>query len=619
MSMAAVATSLLLATSSFSYAEAVGESFEDQKVQLRGASRSMAALVPTSSSSVDDRFTDDRKSVRLPVSPGIADSVDATELPCMVQTICEQPELSILCGFITSNLWEWNSTKGTDNFLLGESAGTFLAPIDEAFEDYGTLLSRILTSDMANPSIVENVLLYHMIQSDEFSNTTELFPSVGDFECNGKLLMANGQTTTTVCFDDFSKHQLGFGNMNMRNAPKVIEKGIETCDGSVVMHFVDELILPPLPLAGIPVPATPSFIETSVCPIEKPELNGACRDTGGSCGYSYSYDGCTWNDLQCVPTLVCTCSDIGTDGIGGWRCSLDLTKALKTCPEPDVVVSTPRSSVNSSVVEKPPQKPAFDSRGLPKGRCDPNEPLPTPSDECPAQKSDSCGGYTAGKVCEFGHMYQGCTWEELECTVVEECTCLQDGSWECMASAAQLCGSFDFDLGWVEDKLPEGLPWGRTCNPNEPLPRPPLFQNDTVVSRISDECPFMYSFDSCEGFESNLRCDYNFEYDGCTWETLECSPIMECECNLFGDGNWACRSEARLFCSDKPEGFPMGRCDPNTPLPRPPVNTVVTAEVSSVVTRDTGPVKVSLTSSSEESDEKKDEDTAVSLLSGGMP
>ena len=53
--LATVASSLLFASPSFSIAESAGESIEKQKVQLRGASRSMAALAPTNTSSTDER------------------------------------------------------------------------------------------------------------------------------------------------------------------------------------------------------------------------------------------------------------------------------------------------------------------------------------------------------------------------------------------------------------------------------------------------------------------------------------------------------------------------------------------------------------------------------------
>ena len=582
------------------------------------------------------RFPDDEEKplkppLELPVSPGISEDVDPEDLPCLVETICDQSELSILCGFITSNLGEWNSTGGFDNFFTGEEMGTFLAPQDGAFEDSGSLLSHILTHDLANPRIVEYVLENHAIPIEETWNTTDIFESLEDFECRGRLVMANGETTTTVCFNDLTRHQLGNGNKNLRNLPTIIEKGIEACDGTVFVHFVDELILPSLPLSSIledlppseTIPpstvtstsssdVSPEFSADVVCPISMPTLGESCRDVSGSCGYRYAYDGCSWDDLQCVPSIVCSCADVREDGTGKWRCAIDLENALEKCPEPSLMEPMPRSS------ERLPTRPApVNSRGLPIGRCDPNEPLPTPPEECPAQKPETCLGYPAGKACNFGHLYLGCTWEELTCAPIEECLCLRDGSWMCKIMAVRPCGSLDPELGWVDDEVPEGLPWGRICTPDEPLPTPPPIRvdvNDAVVGRVSNECPTNYNFGSCKGFEPNLQCDYSYEYDGCTWETLTCSPIVQCECNMFGDGNWACRSEARLYCPNRPEGMPIGMCAPNEPLPLPPRNTAIDAELSSVSVSETEATKVSLISSRSE----ENEGVVLSLISGGM-
>lgn len=438
----------------------------------------------------------------LPVSPGIAEGVDPDNLPCLVETICNQPELSVLCGFITFNLDEWNSTRGLDNFFVGEGQGTFLAPIDGAFEDSGTLLQHILTNDLGNSAILDNVLSYHVIDIDSTQNATDLLVSLEDFECDGDLLMANEEISHTLCFGDFEKHQIGIGNRNMRNLPKIIERGIESCDATVVMHFVDQIILPPLPLKEMP------------------------------------------------PTL-------------------------------------------------------------------PNEPLPSPRDECPMTKLESCLGYKVGKSCGFRHIYQGCSWTELRCGAVEDCICTADGKWMCAVSAAERCGTFDPILGWIDD-IPEGLPWGEACDPGDELPVSPSGDDGSVTSRLSVECPSFSSFGSCERFEPGLRCDYDYEYSGCTWETLKCSSIMQCECNRFQDGNWACRSESRLGCSDRrPEGLPVGGCDPNMPLPVTSNNTMVTAEASSTIVNNEEKVELSLTSGDNESD--SDEDVVLSLMSGGIP
>jgi hypothetical protein len=166
-------------------------------------------------------------------------------------------------------------------------------------------------------------------------------------------------------------------------------------------------------------------------------------------------------------------------------------------------------------------------------------------------------------MCNYGHMYMGCTWDTLQCGWTASCSCDEASeTWACMTVRVAGCGT----------SAPEGLPWGELCDPEEELPPPPTTtrEEDSVEGRLSDECPPSADFGSCSGYEPDLPCDYDYAYTGCTWETLECLPIMQCQCNTFENGNWACRTESRLGCSDKLEGHPGGlRCDPNDPLPLP--------------------------------------------------
>jgi hypothetical protein len=595
ITMAILAAVVLLATPSTATptsASDIAESTESQTIQLRGSGngssngssssiRSLAALAPVTTS---DRFTDDRRPNRLPVSPGIAEGIDFEELPCLVATICEQPELSILCGFTTANLGKWNNS-GSENFFLGEGDGTFFAPVDGAFDvstGFG-LMSNILSIDLANATILENVLSYHAAPIDATPNATDLLMDLEDFACNGDLVMANGQTTNTICFDDLEKFQVGTGNLPMRTLPKISVAGIEACDGTVVMHLVDQLILPGLPLDDIPAkePVAP-VPGAAVCPNDRPALNGLCEDPGETCSYGYFYDGCSWGDLQCVPTTNCVCSDVDQTGVGKWTCFRNF---LSTCPEeePAMVAAIASSSEEGTPVAIS-KSPMDTSVSLPKGKCNPNEPLPSQPVplECPVDRSlsagTSCSDYPVGKTCNYGHMYLGCTWNELRCSWTESCSCTADGTWACMMAGVSRCGTFDNELGWV-DRTPEGLPWGDACDPDEELPTPP--PSSEVESRLSEECPINAEFGSCDGYAENLPCEYNHIYMGCTWESLSCSPVMECRCNQFGNGRWACMSMAMMPCSDKPEGHPFGqRCDPNRPLPLPPPTTTDTARVS---------------------------------------
>ena len=79
-------------------------------------------------------------------------------------------------------------------------------------------------------------------------------------------------------------------------------------------------------------------------------------------------------------------------------------------------------------------------------------------------------------------------------------------------------------------------------------------------------------------------CEYDFQFDGCSWEELKCDWINQCVCTadsgLNGDSEtgrplpplWFCVSFARQRCPDDttPVDLPRGPCDPDQPIPVPP-------------------------------------------------
>jgi len=604
MTMAILAAALLLATPSsaalISAEQAIGESSEPHTIQLRGrnSKSSSSALSLSAITAGSNRFAGGRRplpssnrfdanrrptrdTVFLPVSPGIAEGVDPENLPCLVETICEQPELSILCGFTTANLVEWSNNKN-ENFFVGEGEGIFFAPLDLAFQDSSgfSLMTDILSTDLADAAILENVLSYHAVPIDinatlsNNSTTDDLLFVVEDFECGEEVMMANGQTTRTICFQN-DKVLMGSGNRNMRTLPRIIEEGIEACDGTVVLHYVNELILPGLPLVAMETqaPEVPRG-ETETCPIESPEPNESCQDPGERCSYGYTYTGCSWDDLKCIPTMTCSCFE------RAWMCTARL---LAPCPEEDpelvvVIASTSAAEVEATSIPTKPAVPVTSSV-LPTGNCDPNLPLPEQpsSPECPVDQprfDESCSEYPEGETCNYNFMYTGCTWDTLQCSWIASCSCDERSeTWACQMKSLARCGVFDAEVGEWVDNTPEGLPWGESCDPDEEPPTPPpttTKEEGSVEGRLSDECPPSADFGSCSGYEPDLPCDYNYSYTGCTWETLECRPIRQCQCDKFGNGNWACRLESRQGCFDKPEGHPGGLvCDPNDPLPIP--------------------------------------------------
>lgn len=203
-------------------------------------------------------------------------------------------------------------------------------------------------------------------------------------------------------------------------------------------------------------------------------------------------------------------------------------------------------------------------------------------DECPASEPEPNGACrSSASSCEYNHVFTGCTWEELTCTPISYCNCV-DGTWMCIMAAMAPCiglgllSGFDerdaFDAGLP----PNGLPWGDSCDPNAELPTPPPEPAETVVEgRLSEECPDepQYGRTCTDSYVTELSCDYDYIYVGCSWSELGCYPIVGCDCDLFGDGTWACWSAAMMGCPERttPQDLPWGRnCNPEDPLPLPP-------------------------------------------------
>lgn len=86
---------------------------------------------------------------------------------------------------------------------------------------------------------------------------------------------------------------------------------------------------------------------------------------------------------------------------------------------------------------------------------------------CPSDfnPGGDCSDYEADLQCEYGHIYTGCTWEELFCQYIERCDCY-DNAWSCLSLSIVPCG---FD----GQRVPGRLPWGQSCDPDVPVPRPP--------------------------------------------------------------------------------------------------------------------------------------------------
>lgn len=83
-------------------------------------------------------------------------------------------------------------------------------------------------------------------------------------------------------------------------------------------------------------------------------------------------------------------------------------------------------------------------------------------------------GYEIGQVCRYNYQYEGCTWSELQCNWIQECTCTDDSLWmvnafrptppvwSCRSYAREACS---------KEEMPKDLPRG-PCDPTQKLPSP---------------------------------------------------------------------------------------------------------------------------------------------------
>jgi hypothetical protein len=190
------------------------------------------------------------------------------------------------------------------------------------------------------------------------------------------------------------------------------------------------------------------------------------------CSYNHIYYGCTWDALTCLPSVICDCQQ------GNWHCTGDFMKPCeidqgispdeglpwgKECDpnevaSPEIIVSispsiTPPTDFPTLVPSVVPTPRNYDNRLI---------------KECPDTfKLGSCGNeYVDDLECEYNYIHIGCTWEDLTCSPSVSCRCNHwHGYWECISEFAN-CYS-DNPL-----PIPDGLPWGETCDPEKAMTLP---------------------------------------------------------------------------------------------------------------------------------------------------
>ena len=228
------------------------------------------------------------------------------------------------------------------------------------------------------------------------------------------------------------------------------------------------------------------------------------------------------------------------------------------------------------------------------------EEVPDDNQECPQthEYSTACSDEMVGMECFYDYGYSGCTVATLSCSPMVECKCESplgpgEGKWSCKENLSPSCNL----------RRSAELPiLGEACDPNEPISvslepsnsptlipsneptamssAPPTLMPSTSPTSMQTEedllevCPLNPTFGQCNEYKEGLHCDFEYVYKGCSWNTLQCSPAIQCLCS---DGQWDCDIDSTKPCGVTVNGHPPGgvpwgeKCDPDEPIVAPEI------------------------------------------------
>mmetsp|Transcript_20566 Transcript_20566/g.43646 ORF Transcript_20566/g.43646 Transcript_20566/m.43646 type:complete len:504 (-) Transcript_20566:457-1968(-) len=352
-----------------------------------------------------------------------------------------------------------------------------------------------------------------------------------------------------------------YPSMYPSSAPSISEtKSLSESPTDLPTDVTKELVI--INQAPSSSPSGSVFNESSACPLTYEDGDGTpCSASLDSqeCFYDFAYVGCTWNSLGCSSTAQCKCEIAIGEEDGLWSC---MRMPVESC-NLRRQVGLPEIGQTCDPNEELPIK-SGNKKTLPISKAVPHSKFPvtesaqlastTATTTCPEDPGfGRCDAYSDDLQCKYDFIYTGCTWDVVACTPAVTCDC-KDGAWQCSGDFATPC---EYAEGIIP---PEGLQWGKKCDPNQVLP----------TNSKKTECPASFELGKCDEYEDYLQCKYNHVYKGCTWDTLTCSPAVECEC--LG-GNWQCWPDFEKPCEAEeglviPEGLPWGQeCNPNEGLP----------------------------------------------------
>jgi len=231
------------------------------------------------------------------------------------------------------------------------------------------------------------------------------------------------------------------------------------------------------PPGGIPWgeacdPSAPIEIPTKKSDCPNNLAIGSCieYENNLSCDYNHAYKGCSWDEFECAPTVICDCQDDFWKCYGAFQDICSLNDGKSTVPEGLPWGNYCDPTDDSELLEYLRNRPT-------------NAPSVAPSlapivlnaedsqikllDECPMvfEYGECLNAYVDGLMCPYDYAFKGCTWDELSCEPSIQCKCDHWlGYWQCKSS---------FENCFEDGPMVVGLPWGETCDPAAELPQPP--------------------------------------------------------------------------------------------------------------------------------------------------
>ena len=86
-----------------------------------------------------------------------------------------------------------------------------------------------------------------------------------------------------------------------------------------------------------------------------------------------------------------------------------------------------------------------------------------------------CTGYPRGKICSYEHIWTGCTYENLRCTPISECTCgLFSRPAEASIPDDWFCVHYDYAFEICDPNVTVPLERWTPCEESEMPPTPPI-------------------------------------------------------------------------------------------------------------------------------------------------